>query len=83
MTEKAKKKTAGASIGWRKNTANADIRDAMKAKGIGQVLMGQLIGQDASKVNRMLKNENLAWNIREALLETIRRYDPETNPMAR
>lgn len=64
---------------WTRNTANADIREAMKARGIGQVVLGQIIEMETSNVNRLLKRE-LPDNIREAILESIKRYDPVTNP---
>lgn len=83
MHEKTEKNPtgAGAGIGWRKNTQNSDIRDAMKAKGMKQETLAEIIGMSLSRTNQMLKRE-LPWNIREALFETIRRYDPETNPKA-
>lgn len=64
---------------WTKQTANADIRAAMKARGIGQVKLGEIIEMETANVNRLLKRE-LPDNIREAILESIKRYDPETNP---
>jgi hypothetical protein len=69
----------GANLGWSKNKANMDIREAMKEKNIGQVKLARLTGRDVSKINRMLKNPELAENIRQAILETIKRYDPETD----
>lgn len=64
----------------RKHTANKEIREAMKAKGIGQVKLAEMIGYTTTNLNLMLQKE-VPWNIREAILETIRRYDPDTNPM--
>lgn len=73
------KKPKSGQLGWRKNTANSDIRDAMMKRGIGQVTLGKIIEMETSNVNRLLKRE-LPDNIREAILESIKRYDPETNP---
>lgn len=78
-TGKRRKGNTGANLGWYKNTENIDIREAMKARGIGQVKLGMIIGMNTSNVNKLLKRK-LPENIRQALFETIKRYDPETNP---
>lgn len=70
---------ATGSLGWRKHTQNSDIRDAMAAKGIGQVRLAKIVGMNTGNINRMLQRE-LPDNLRQALFETIKRYDPETNP---
>ena len=54
----------------------------MKAKGITQAMLAKMIDMQLSNTNRLLKR-NLPENIREALFETIRRYDPEKNPLGR
>lgn len=72
----------GANPGWRKNHQNDDIRDAMKAKGITQAMLAKMIDMQLSNTNRLLKRE-LPENIREALFETIKRYDPDKNPLGR
>ena len=59
-----------------------DIRQLMKERGIGQVTLGKILGMNTKNVNHLLQKE-LPWNIHDCIVESIKRYDPETNPHGR
>lgn len=79
---KVRKSKAGSNLGWHKHEKNMDIREKMKEKGIGQAKLSLMLDVSVTQVNRLL-NRDLPWNIRMAILESIKRYDPETNPLGR
>ena len=76
------RKRKGKYLGWSKNKKNMDIRELMKERGIGQVTLGKILGMNTKNVNHLL-NRDLEWNIHDCIVESIKRYDPETNPHGR
>lgn len=60
---------------WVRQTANQDIRDAMKEKGMGQKALAECVGMNLTNLNFMLARE-LEWNVHDALMETVRNWVP-------